>query len=110
MHKEGVRQLFEDQFATMEQRLAGMEKVVGELKGLQAHMVEFQMLQDFVVALLMCLESQILRLERVESDTDDEEQVEGKDQEPMIDQSTVEMFHWQKILQRERLNNGFFST
>ena len=22
--------------------------------------------------------------------------------------SRVEMFHWQKILQRERLNNGFF--
>ena len=22
----------------------------------------------------------------------------------------LEMFHWQKILQRERLNNGFFST
>ena len=35
MHKEGVRQLFEEQFATMEQRLVGMEKVVGELKGLQ---------------------------------------------------------------------------
>ena len=34
MHRESVQQLFEDQFVTMEQRLAGMEKAVGELKGL----------------------------------------------------------------------------
>ena len=34
MHRESVWQVFEEQFATMEQRLAGMEKAVGELKGL----------------------------------------------------------------------------
>ena len=70
--------MFEDQFAMMEQCLTGMEKVVGELKGLQAQMAEFQTLQDSVVALLTCMKSQILRLERVGSDTEEEEQVEGK--------------------------------
>ena len=42
-------------------------------------MAEFQTLQDSVVLLLMCMESQISRLERVESETKDEEQVEEKD-------------------------------
>ena len=42
MHRESVRQVFEEQFATMEQRLMGMEKAVGELKGLQSQMAEFQ--------------------------------------------------------------------
>ena len=41
MHKEGIRQLFEDQFTTMEQRLVGMENAVGELKGLQTQMADF---------------------------------------------------------------------
>ena len=36
MHRDLIRQVFEDQFAMMEQRLTGMEKAVGELKGLQA--------------------------------------------------------------------------
>ena len=44
MHRESVRQVFEEQFATMEQRLVGMEKAVGELKGLQTQMAEFQTL------------------------------------------------------------------
>ena len=51
MYKEGIRQLFEEQFAKMEQCLVGMEKAVGELKGLQTQMVEFQALQDFVVVI-----------------------------------------------------------
>ena len=34
MHGEAVRQMFEDQFMTLEQRLMGMEKVVEELKRL----------------------------------------------------------------------------
>ena len=34
MHGEAVWQMFEDQFATMEQRLVGMDKAVGDLKGL----------------------------------------------------------------------------
>ena len=42
MHRDWVWQVFEDQFAMMEQRLVGMEKVVGELKGLQAQMAKFQ--------------------------------------------------------------------
>ena len=42
-------------------------------------MAEFQTLQDSVVLLLMCMESQISGLERVESETKDEEQVEEKD-------------------------------
>ena len=138
----------------MEQRLAGMEKAVGELKGLQTPMAEFQTLQDSVVAMLTRMESQISKLELVDSEVDDEEQVEEKDQEPGTSQSTgplltpvfpstshsapatvadsmsspafnlpppclspiseksalsgLEMFHWPKILQRERLNNGFF--
>ena len=49
MHRESVRQVFKEQFATMEQRLAGMEKAVGELKGLQTQMAEFQTSQDSVV-------------------------------------------------------------
>ena len=40
MHKEGVWQLFEEQFAMMEQRLVGMEKAVGEVKRLQTQMAE----------------------------------------------------------------------
>ena len=35
MHRESVWKVFEEQFTTMEQRLVGMEKAVGELKGLQ---------------------------------------------------------------------------
>ena len=41
MHKEEVWQVFEEQFMTMVQRLVGMEKAVGELKGLQTEMAEF---------------------------------------------------------------------
>lgn len=51
MHRLGPA-IFEDQFATMEQCLLGIEKAVGELKGLQAQMVEFQTSQDSVVVLL----------------------------------------------------------
>ena len=36
-------------------------------------MAEFQTLQDSIVVLLMCMESLISRLERVESETKDEE-------------------------------------
>ena len=75
----------------MEQRLVGMEKVVGELKGLQAQMAEFQALQDSVVAILTCMEPQIGKLELVDSETDDEEQAEEKDQEPGTSQSTGPM-------------------
>ena len=57
MHKDSVWQVFEDQFATMEQCLVCMEKAVGELKGSQAQMAEFQMSQDSVLALLMHMES-----------------------------------------------------
>ena len=34
MHRESVRQTFDDNLATMEQRLVSMEQAVGELKGL----------------------------------------------------------------------------
>ena len=88
MHRESVRQVFEEQFVTMEQRLAGMEKAVGELKGLQTQMAEFQTSQDSVVQMLTRMESQISKLEFVESEVDDEEQVEEKDQEPGTCQST----------------------
>ena len=88
MHKEGVRQLFEEQFAMMEQRLAGMEKGVGELKGLQTQMAEFQTSQDSVVAMLMRMESQISKLELMDSETDDEEQAEEKYEELGTSQST----------------------
>ena len=88
MHTESVRQVFEEQFATTEQRLVGMEKAVGELKGLQTQMAEFQTSQDSVVQMLTCMESQFSKLEFVESEVDDEEQVEEKDQEPGTSQST----------------------
>ena len=42
MHRESSQKVFEDQFVAMKQRLVGMEKVVGELKGLQAQMADFQ--------------------------------------------------------------------
>ena len=42
IHGESFWQIFEDQFATMGQCLASMEKAIGELKGLQAQEVEFQ--------------------------------------------------------------------
>ena len=88
MHRESVRQVFEEQFATTEQRLAGMEKAVGELKDRQTQMAEFQTSQDSVVAMLTRMESQISKLEFVESEAgDDEEQVEGKDQELETSQS-----------------------
>ena len=48
--------MFEDQFAMLEHCLMGMEKTVGELKGLQAQMVEFQTSQDSVVAILTRME------------------------------------------------------
>ena len=79
MHKEGVRQLFEEQSVTMEQRLAGMENAVGELKGLQTQMAEFQALHDSVVAMLTRMETQISKLELVDSETDDEEPMEETD-------------------------------
>ena len=88
MHRESVRQVFEEQFATMGQRLAGMEKSVGELKGLQTQMAEFQTSQDSVVQMLTRMESQISKMERGDTETDDEEQVEEKDQEPGTSQST----------------------
>ena len=50
-------------------------------------MAAFQTLQDSMLVLLMQMESQIVRLERVESDIDNEEQAEEKDQEPITDQS-----------------------
>ena len=63
MHRDSVRQVFEEQFATMEQRLMGMEKAVGELKGLQSQMAEFQTSQDSVVQMLTHMESQIAKLD-----------------------------------------------
>lgn len=63
----------------------GMEQAVKELKGLQAQMEEFQTSQNFVVALLTKMESQILRLEQLELDTKDKEQVEEKDVEPLTE-------------------------
>ena len=51
-------------------------------------MVEFQTLQDSVVAMLACMESQISKLELVDSETDDEEHMEEKDQELGTSQST----------------------
>ena len=87
MHKEGIRQLFEDQFAMMEQRRAGMEKAVGELKGLQTQMAEFQTSQDSVVVMLTCMESQISKMELGDAETDDEEQAGEKDQEPRTSHS-----------------------
>ena len=63
MHRESVRQVFEEQFATMEQRLVGMEKAVGELKGLQTQMADFQTSQDSVVQILTRMESQIAKLD-----------------------------------------------
>ena len=41
MHRGSVWKVFEDQFMALEQRLTGMEKAVGELKGLQTQMAEF---------------------------------------------------------------------
>ena len=87
MHKEGVWKLFEEQFTMMEQCLVGMEKAVGELKGLQTQMAEFQTSQDSMVVMLMCMESQISKWELMDSETDDEEQAEEKDQEPGTSQS-----------------------
>ena len=74
MHRESVRQVFEEQFATMEQRLAGMEKAVGELKGLQSQMAEFQTSQDSVVQMLTRMESQIAKLNWVDVEADDDEE------------------------------------
>ena len=89
MHRESVRQVFEEQFTTMEQRLVGMEKAVGELKGLQTQMADFQTSQDSVVQMLTRMESQIAKLDWVDVEADDdEEQVEEKDQEPGTSQST----------------------
>ena len=65
----------------------GIEKDVGELKGLQTQMAEFQTSQDSVVQMLTCMESQISKLEFAESEVDDEEQVEEKDREPGTSQS-----------------------
>ena len=80
MHRESVRQVFKEQFATMEQRLVGMEKAVGELKGLQTQMADFQTSQDSVVQMLTRMEAQIAKLDWVDVDADDdEEQVEEKD-------------------------------
>lgn len=47
-------------------------------------MVEFQISQESVLALLICMDSQILRLERVESGTKDEDYIEEKNQELVI--------------------------
>ena len=67
----------------------GMEKAVGELKGLQTQMAEFQTSQDSVVQMLTRMESQIAKLDWVDVEVDDdEEQVEEKDQEPGTSQST----------------------
>ena len=67
--------------------LGGIGKAVGELKGLQTQMAEFQILQDSVVQMLMRMESQIAKLQWVDVEADDEEQVEEKDQEPGTSQS-----------------------
>ena len=89
MHRESVRQVFEEQSVTMEQRLVGMEKAVGELKGLQTQMAEFQTSQDSAVQMLTRMESQIAKLDWVDVEVDDEEErVEEKDQEPGTSQST----------------------
>lgn len=63
----------------MERRLAGMEQAVRELKGLQVQMAEFHKSKDSIVTLLTRMESQILKMERVESDIEDEYQGEEKD-------------------------------
>ena len=109
MHRESVRQVFEEQFASMEQSLAGMEKAVGELKGLQTQMADFQTSQNSVVQMLTRMESQIAKLDwvNVEAD-DDEEQVEEKDQEPGTSQSTgppLEMCAERNGKKRERERN-----
>ena len=88
MYRDSLGQVFEEQFAMMEQCLVGMEKAVGELKGLQTQMAEFQTSQDSVVVMLMRMESQISKLELVDSEKDDEEHVEEKDQEPLTSLST----------------------
>ena len=59
-----------------------MEQVLGELKALQAQIMEFQQLEDLVIALLTRMESPILKLEQVEPNSEDQEQVEEKDKEP----------------------------
>ena len=41
MHWEQVQKLFENQFATMEARLLGMEQAVGDPRRFQDQMVEF---------------------------------------------------------------------
>ena len=41
----------------------GMEHLVGELKGLQTQMAEFQTLQNSIHALLAKMEAQLTRLE-----------------------------------------------
>ena len=41
-------------------------------------MAEFQISQDFVVTVLTCMESQISKLELVDSEIDDEESMEEK--------------------------------
>ena len=66
----------------------GMEKAVGELKSLQTQMAEFQTSKDSMVLILTHMESQISKLELVDLETDDEEQVEEKDQELGTSQST----------------------
>ena len=42
MHRRSIQEATEERFAEVEQRLTGMERIVGELKGLQTQMAEFQ--------------------------------------------------------------------
>ena len=57
MHRESVRVATEERFATLELRLMGMEHSVGELKGLQTQMTDFQKSQNSIHALLAKMEA-----------------------------------------------------
>ena len=68
--------------------MVGMEQAVGELKGLQAHMAEFKVVQDSIVTMLTKIESMLSRIEQREAEVEDEGSVEEKDQEPLTEQPT----------------------
>ena len=61
----------------------GMEHSVGELKGLQTQMTDFQKLQDSIHALLAKMEAQLTRLEArgVLMEDDDQEEEDKEDEE-----------------------------
>ena len=63
MHRESVKQTYDDNLAMMEQRLVSMEQAVGELKGLQTQMAEFKTAQESVVTMLTRIESKLSKIE-----------------------------------------------